>query len=57
MKLKKRQNLGEQTASYIDRKKLKIHELIDDINKYNLPIDKNDYFVKKAEILMTKKII
>ena len=31
-----------------------IDELKEDINRYNLPIDKSNYFVKKAEIELEK---
>ena len=31
-----------------------IEELKEIINKYNLPIDKTNYFVKKAEIMLKK---
>ena len=44
----------EAECSNIDRVYKDIDELKEDINRYNLPIDKSNYFVKKAEIELEK---
>ena len=46
----------EQTCEYIDRKYSNVEELKNDLNSYNLPIDKNNYFVKKAELILREVI-
>ncbi len=46
----------ESEGDYIDRKYGSIEELKEDINRYDLPIDTSDYFVKKAEILLTETL-
>ena len=43
-------------CNYIDRYYESIEEMKEDINKYNIPIKNNDYFVKKAEIELKEKI-
>jgi len=40
----------EENCEYIDKKYNDIEEMINDFNKYNIPIKNNNYFVKKAEI-------
>lgn len=42
----------EAECEYIDKKYSSIDELKSDINRYNLPIDKRNYFVKKAELIL-----
>lgn len=42
----------EDKCEYIDREYKDIDEMIEDLNSYNLPIDKNSYFVKKAELML-----
>lgn len=42
----------ESNCEYIDRKYNSINEMKDDINRYNLPIDKSNYFIKKAELIL-----
>lgn len=44
----------EAECSNIDKVYKDIDELKEDINRYNLPIDKSNYFVKKAEIELEK---
>ena len=44
----------EAECSNIDRVYKSVAELKEDINRYNLPIDKSNYFVKKAEIELEK---
>ena len=46
----------ESECEYVDRKYSSIEELKNDINKYNLPIDTSNYFVKKAELILSEKI-
>lgn len=40
----------EEKCNYINKKYNSIEEMKEAINRYKLPIKKNDYFVKKAEI-------
>lgn len=40
----------EEECQHIDRIYNNIEEMINDFNKYNIPIKDNNYFVKKAEI-------
>lgn len=42
----------ESNCVYINRKYSSIDELKEDINRYNLPINKSTYFAKKAEIIL-----
>ena len=46
----------ESKCKHINRKYSSIDELKEDINRYNLPIDKSTYFAKKAEIILNKYI-
>lgn len=46
----------ECNCVYINRKYNSIDELKEDINRYNLPIDKSTYFVKKAEIILKETL-
>lgn len=46
----------ESECEHIDRKYESVEELIDDINRYNLPIDKSSYFAKKAEIVLEETL-
>lgn len=42
----------EAECSNIDKVYKDVNEMKDEINKYNLPIDNSNYFVKKAEITL-----
>ena len=44
----------ETKCDYVDRSYENADELKDEINRYDLPIDKSNYFVKKAEIMLKK---
>lgn len=46
----------EQTCEYIDRKYSGMEELKEDINSYDIPFDRNNYFVKKAELILKEVI-
>ena len=46
----------ESNCLYINRKYVSIDELKEDINRYNLPIDKSTYFAKKAEIILKETL-
>lgn len=46
----------ESNCMYINRKYSSINELKEDINRYNLPIDKSTYFAKKAEIILKETL-
>ncbi len=46
----------ESECKHIDRKYNSIEELKEDINRYNLPIDKSTYFAKKAEIILKETL-
>ena len=46
----------EDTLRYTNKKFKSIDEMIDVINKYNLPFKKNNYVVKKAEIILNEKL-
>lgn len=46
----------ESECEHINRKYNSIDELKEDLNKYNLPIDNSNYFVKKAELILTKTL-
>ena len=46
----------ESNCIYTDRKYSLINELKEDINRYNLPIDKSTYFAKKAEIILKETL-
>ena len=45
----------EDKCHYIDKEYKNIEEMKKVINKYNIPIKSNDYFVKKAEVEMLEK--
>ena len=47
---------AEEECRYIDKKFSSIEELKDTINKYDLPFKKDNYFVKKAEIILNEKL-
>ena len=47
----------ESECKHINRKYDSIEELKEDINRYNLPIDKSTYFAKKAEIILKQETI
>ena len=42
----------ESECRYIERKYESVEELKNDLNRYLLPIDTSNYFVKKAELLL-----
>lgn len=42
----------EASPEYVDRKYGSVEELKSDLNKYDLPIDNTNYFVKKAELML-----
>jgi adenylate cyclase class IV len=42
----------EASPEFINRKYESVEELKNDINRYNLPIDNSNYFVKKAELML-----
>ena len=42
----------ESECNHIERSYNSIKELKDDLNRYNLPIDNSNYFVKKAELML-----
>ncbi len=44
----------EENCKYINRTYKDIEELKEDINKYDLPIDNSNYFVKKAELIIAQ---
>lgn len=46
----------ESNCIYTDRKYSSINELKEDINRYNLPINKSTYFAKKAEIILKETL-
>lgn len=46
----------EQTCEHIKRKYSGIEELKEDINSYDIPFDRNNYFVKKAELVLKEVI-
>lgn len=46
----------ESECEYINRKYESLEELKDDLNRYNLPIDTSNYFVKKAEIILNETL-
>lgn len=46
----------ESECEHIARKYESVEELKDDLNKYNLPIDTSNYFVKKAEIILNETL-
>lgn len=46
----------EYECEHIKRKYNSVEELKNDINRYNLPIDNSNYFVKKAELILSENI-
>ncbi len=44
----------ESKCNYINRIYKSVNELKEDLNRYNLPIDKSNYFVKKAELILSE---
>lgn len=42
----------ETKWEYINKKYYSVQEMIDDLNRYNLPIDNSSYYAKKAEIIL-----
>ena len=42
----------ESKCQHINRKYESVEELKKDLNRYNLPIDNSNYFVKKAELIL-----
>ena len=46
----------EAECEHIKRKYNSVEELKNDINRYNLPIDNSNYFVKKAELILSENI-
>ena len=46
----------ESECEHINRKYNSIDELKEDLNKYNLSIDNSNYFVKKAELVLTETL-
>ena len=47
---------AEDKLRYTNKKFNSIDEIIETINKYDLPFRKDNYFVKKAEIILNKKL-
>lgn len=46
----------ESECEYINKTYKNVDELKEDINRYNLPIDNSNYFVKKAELILKKTL-
>lgn len=46
----------ESECEHIKRKYNSVEELKKDINRYNLPIDNSNYFVKKAELILSENL-
>ena len=46
----------ESECEHIKRKYNSVEELKNDINRYNLPIDNSNYFVKKAELILSENL-
>ena len=46
----------ESEPQYINRKYENVEELKDDICSYNLSIDKSNFFVKKAELILNETL-
>ncbi len=46
----------EAECEHIDKKYKSVEELKKDLNRYNLPIDTSNYFVKKAELLLSEAL-
>jgi len=43
----------ENEAEFINKNYFDIEEMKKELEKYNLPYDRNNYFVKKAEIMLS----
>ena len=46
----------ESECQHINRKYELVEELKKDLNRYNLPIDNSNYFVKKAELILSETL-
>ncbi|MBQ4583715.1 MAG: hypothetical protein IJA94_02375 [Bacilli bacterium] len=46
----------ESECEHIDRKYESAEELMKDLSRYNLPIDNSNYFVKKAELILSETL-
>lgn len=46
----------ESKCKHIDKQYKSIEELKSDLNRYKLPIDNSNYFVKKAELVLNEKL-
>jgi len=46
----------ESKSDYIDKEYKTLEEMKEELENYNLPYDKENYFVKKAEIVLQKKL-
>jgi len=46
----------ESECELIDKKYESVEELKKDLNRYNLPIDNSNYFVKKAELILSETL-
>ena len=46
----------EDNCEYINRHYNSVEELKEDLNRYQLPIDTSNYFVKKAELILNEQI-
>lgn len=47
---------AEDECRYIDKKFNSLDEIINTINKYDIPFKKDNYFVKKAELILNEKL-
>ena len=47
---------AEDECRYIDKKFNSLEEIINTINKYDIPFKKDNYFVKKAELILNEKL-
>lgn len=46
----------EDNCEYINRHYNSVEELKEDLNRYQLPIDTSNYFVKKAELILNEQL-
>lgn len=46
----------ESECKHIDKKYESVEELKEDLNRYNLPIDTSNYYVKKAELILSETL-
>ena len=44
----------EQNGMYFNKNYCSVQDLKNELEKYNLPYDKKNYFVKKAEIMLNE---